>query len=94
MNAEGSALLDLLESLETQDGSGRLQQLDSLQASAPYTTRRPCLASKLSLPQSDQSLISQLSHVASANTVCSCGTVFTSVLVQLTSLNAPPADVH
>lgn len=37
MDLEGSALLDLLEGFETQDGSGRLQQLDVLQANATIT---------------------------------------------------------
>ena len=34
MELEGPALLDLLEGFETQDGSGRLQKLDMLQANA------------------------------------------------------------
>lgn len=34
MELGNSALLDLLEGFETQDGAGRLQQLDVLQANA------------------------------------------------------------
>lgn len=37
MELESSALLDLLEGFETQDGAGRLQQLDMLQANAART---------------------------------------------------------
>lgn len=36
MELENSAILDLLEGLDTQDGAGRLQQLELLQASLEY----------------------------------------------------------
>lgn len=69
MELESSAILDLLEGLETQDGAGRLQQLELLQASLEHLLVSVVFAPHCNV-SADQPVISAKKGIAITGKTC------------------------